>query len=157
MSREAVPSSSREAFYLTPPANSQIGYLLIFSALIVWSRNRKLYCTPFPYYSQYALSKSSSVMVTSARASRALVVPVSMSATARTAVLQLLFHFLHSRPVTSHDISYMSDAIKVYFQLVNLPQYIMKPLDFLIRHLNRISGSIVLLLSHHRRLIGQVF
>jgi hypothetical protein len=96
------------------------------------------------------------MMMTPARASRALAVPVSVSAAARTAVLQLLFHFLNSRPVTPHNISYMSYSVEIHLQLINLPQYIVKPLYFLICHLNRISGSIILLLSHDGRLIRQV-
>jgi hypothetical protein len=50
----------------------------------------------------------------------------------------------------------MSNPIKIHLQFVNLPQYIVEPRNLRIRNRNRIPGPVVLLLSHHLRLLTQI-
>ena len=80
---------------------------------------------------------------------------VSMSM-ARAAMLQLLLHLRHPLPIAPHNIPNMSYPIKIHFQLVNLPQYIVEARNLGISNRNRIPGSVVLLLSHHLRLVTQI-
>lgn len=50
----------------------------------------------------------------------------------------------------------MSYAIKIHFQLINLPQYIMEASYLRIGNRNRIACPIILLLCHRLRLISEI-
>jgi hypothetical protein len=76
--------------------------------------------------------------------------------TARTAVLNLLLHFLYPLSVGSNNIPDIAYPIKIRLQLIDLPQNFMKSRDFGIRNRNRIACSVVLLLCHHLRLLAQI-
>lgn len=72
------------------------------------------------------------------------------------AMLNLALHVLHPLPIAPHNIPNMSNPIKIYLQLINLPQDLVEAGNLGISSRNRIARPVVLLLRHHLRLLREV-
>lgn len=74
----------------------------------------------------------------------------------RRTLLDSSLHLLHPRPKRLDDIFQPRHPIKIVFQFVDLPEYVVEALDLRIRNLNRVPRSVVLLLRNDLRLLGEV-
>ena len=150
VSREAIPSSSREAYL----SCSYIVCGLVPSFIVLSLVAVRPIFNLARYYLQISTAISSP-MVSPVWASRALpMVAMSMSGTWAT-LLNLPLHLLHPLPITPHNIPYMSNPIEIKLQLIDLPQYIMKSCNLCIGYGNCVASSIILLLHHYLRLFRE--
>lgn len=66
----------------------------------------------------------------------------------RPARVHLSLQLLHPLSVALHDLLDVLDPVKIVFQFVNLPYYVVQPCYFRVGDLNRVPGSVVLLLRN---------
>jgi hypothetical protein len=85
-----------------------------------------------------------------------VVVVVPMPSTRTAASLNLSLHLFHSLPIRPHNISNMSYLIKVFFQFVNLPQYIVEARNLGVCQSDRITRPVVLLLHNDLGLLSKI-
>lgn len=85
-----------------------------------------------------------------------MMMSMTMTISARATLFHPPVHLLHSLSIAPHNISNMSDAIEIILQLFYLPHYIIETCYLEVRHLDRIAGTVILLLCRHLRLSGQV-
>lgn len=81
---------------------------------------------------------------------------VSMVISVRPALLDPSLHLLHSLPIAPHNIPNMLNTIEIILQLVNLSIDLPEARYLGICHVDRITGTVILLLRHSRRLLGQI-
>jgi hypothetical protein len=81
---------------------------------------------------------------------------MSMIISVRPTLLHPPLHVLHSLSIAPHNIPDMFDAIEVILQLIDLSHNVVEACYLGVCHLDRIAGTVILLLCHERRLLGQI-